>query len=172
MDQMVFPVSYRPKVGLSLEFLMPRNHRKWSFQTEVLYTSYLAKGSQSFAGSTVHAAFGQSYLKANNMLRYSFPYQRHRLFVNGGLSTSLVISEINSQWVDGLSTLTVQGNPETPILSQTDGYEFEFFVGGGVRKERFSAEIRYEFGNGPSRLVYMRSPMNRAYVILGYRFGE
>ena len=172
MDQMVFPVSYRPTVGFSLEFLMPRNHRKWSLQTELLYTSYLAKGSQTFGGSSVHALFGQSYLKTNNMLRYNFPYQRHRLFVNAGLATSLVLSEVNTQWVDGLSTFTVQGNPETPILSQTDAYEFEFFVGGGVRKDRFSAEFRYEFGNGPSRLVYMSSPMNRAYVMLGYRFGE
>jgi len=175
-DEMELPLSANVAAGVSLAFIMPRNHQQWSLNSELLYVAYSAKGKQkpiptATSSSISNLEFGQSYLKLNQMLRYTFPYQRNCLFAQAGLSGSIVLTETNSQQVNN-GFFTLQQVSETKILPQTDGYEFEFFMGGGIQWERLSLEMRYEFGNGPSRLVYMRSPVHRGYVLLGYRFGK
>lgn len=174
-NEMELSVSTNITAGLSLAFVMPRNHRQWSLNSELLYLAYRTSGKQEnvFPGLSAqisHLEFGQSYLKLNQMLRYTFPYREKYLFANGGISTSIVLAETNLQQVEN-GFFTLQQATETQIFPQTDGYEFEFFLGGGMQWNRFTLEMRYEFGNGPSRLVYMRSPMNRGYVLLGYRLG-
>ena len=115
--------------------------------------------------------FGESYIKVNNMLRYSFPLNNFRIFINGGISNGISISETNfvREERNQLGDVTIY---EYKALERTRKHEMAFFAGFGLKYNRFSLETRYERGNGMSLYNSLLSETARYYVIIGFLFNS
>ena len=160
--------------AVSLDMIFPRNQRKNSFYSEILYCSYTITGnysnyvsSYSYSESTYEFAY--SYLKINNMGRFKFPIAKINVFLSGGISNGYAVKETN------LLT-TTSYTFENPILSQrkaideTRKYEQGVLLGAGLRYKSFSIEGRWEYSNGMSKLLSLGSKVTRYYVLCGYSF--
>lgn len=170
-----FPRSNRATAGISLEFILPGNHRRWSFNNELSYNSYLTEGSyedriNENRYSITSISFGQNFIKLSNGLRYTYPLtQAISLYLNSGFSNYFVLKQYNSSikenWIFESRTVT-----EEKLFALTRPHELELFLGLGTRVKNFSLEIRAEQGNGPSDQGSIKTKMRRAYLLLGYRF--
>jgi hypothetical protein len=160
-------------LGVSLNIILPRNNRKWSFYNELMYSSYLAEGgfrevSDENDFRVVEGSLGYGYLKLNNMVRFSYPLGGIRLFVNGGMSNGLALSEINQN-----STFTKfyssESTKQGKVLSETRTYEQGYLLGAGATAGRLSGELRYERGNGMSVFPLLNSRVERFSVLVTFR---
>jgi hypothetical protein len=160
--------------GLFLNLVFPRNFNKLSFNNELFYTAYKVTGTYTYYTNendyTIHtSAIGISYLKLNTMLRFSQPVKNTFIFLNAGVSFGLALSETNSYQRE-----KVFYNP--PVVTEFEAmaymrkYEFAYNAGIGVRYKKYSAEIRYENGNGMSDYETLKIRSMRLYFLLGYRF--
>lgn len=160
--------------GLFLNLVFPRNFSKLSINNELFYTAYTVTGTYtSYTNEndyTIHTStIGLSYLKLNTMLRFNQPISKASIFLNAGISFGLAISETNTYQREKIFY-----NP--PVITEFDamdfmrGYEFAYNAGIGTKYKKYSAEIRYENGNGMSDYYTLKVRSNRIYFLLGYRF--
>ena len=160
--------------GIFLEIVMPKFQQKWSFNNELVYSSYKMTGyyqdyknENEYTNTTT--TLGYSYIKMNNALRYNYPLGKMGLFFNAGISNGFAIQEINKQSIESKfysSTTTI----EEEALEFTKKYEFGILLGLGVNFKKLLAEVRYERGNGMSNTNKIKSIATRYHVILSYRF--
>ncbi|MEP2023051.1 MAG: hypothetical protein ABJH98_02215 [Reichenbachiella sp.] len=161
--------------GVSIEFVFPRSGRKWSIPNELIYTSFSVEADHSditdpdYLYTISHIELAYSYIKLNNMVRYSIPIGNIHTFINVGLSNGFAISETNNM------TQTIQAysstrNTEEEAIEFTRKYEQGLIAGLGVRANKISFEARYEGSGGMSEAVNLSSKVKRFYFMLGYRF--
>ncbi len=164
---------YDPSVnfsaGLYFDLILPRNHGKWSFNNEILYSSYKVTGSYENYYSTTTTEIGYSYLKINSLIRFKYPVGQFFIFLNGGFSNGFAISETNYKKLE-LDYNSTGSHIEGSALTDPRKYEQGLIFGAGSRYDRFSFEIRYETGNGMSDFRNLKSSAKRYYFLLGYRF--
>lgn len=161
--------------GVSFEFVFPRSGRRWSIPNELIYTSYSVEADHSDITDPVHLftlshiELAYSYIKLNNLIRYSIPIGNIHAFINVGLSNGFAISETNtmSQTIQAYSSTR---NTEDEAIEFTRKYEQGLIAGLGVRANKLSFETRYEGTGGMSEAVNLSSKVKRFYFILGYRF--
>jgi len=163
--------------GIFFDFVLPRNQGKWSFNNEILFSTYKARGIYEVqtgisSSRRVSTEIGYSYLKMNNLARFKYPIGNLFLFSNIGISNGFAISErANYQKRELIFSST--GNrivSDGVVLEDTRKHEFGLLFGIGVKYDRFSFETRCEAGNGMALYEQLRSPTTRAYFLLGYRF--
>ena len=169
-----YPSSMNGSVGLSLEVVLPRNQRKWSFHNELLYTSYQTAGRyDDFTNedryTITRTELGYSYIKLNNLARFRYPVGKVALFVNVGISNGLVVGETNYRRTE-TKLYSTERVREEAALADSRRHEQGFLGGLGAQFGRFSLEARYERGNGMSAYTGLRSLTHRYYTLLGYRF--
>jgi len=160
--------------GLFLDFVLPRNQRKWSISNEIIFTSYRFKGNshdfkdeRNYSFSTLELAF--SYLKINTLVSYKYPIRNSFLFLKGGMSNGFVLSETNFQEITSVNRL--YENTEVGLaLNDTRDFEQGIIMGSGLKYQRYSFEIRYEIGNGISVYPALKTKTNRYYFLFGYTF--
>lgn len=169
-----FPKSNKISAGGSVEFILPRSRRRWSFYNELLFTSYLIEANyQDYKSEEVHSdvfvSFGQSYLKINNMLRYTQPVGPFSVYFQAGLSNGFLVHENNYKKTEAwfFSDFT---ETEEKVIPETQPHETEILLGMGARFKRISLETRYEHGNGPSNNLALKGNVQRYYLLVGYRF--
>ncbi len=167
--------SWNPSAGLFMDVVMARNQRKWSIYNELFYSSYMANGhTEDFFSDNnykiYNSSIGYSYLKLNNMLRFTFPVKKDIfIFINGGISNGYAISETNLT----IKEVKFYDDPvitEEPAMDETRKYELGFLAGLGAKYTKFSFETRYESGNGMSVYSTLKSKANRIYFLMGYSF--
>ena len=160
--------------GLFFDVILPRNQGKWSINNELMFTSYKFEGMyEDFKNENdwtkTHTEIAYSYLKVNNMLRFKYPVSTGFMFVNVGISNGFGLSETNNKRKEKqfYSSYT---NDFSSALDDTKMWEMGLLFGVGGKIRQFSLEARYEHGNGMSAYSNMKSPTNRYYILLGYRF--
>jgi len=168
-----YPSSYSFTGGISLDLILPRNKGKWSINNDLLYSSYTVSGNweeyrspESYTKSETSFAF--SYIKLMSMLRYRFNIDKVPLYVNAGMSNGLGNEKKNYRRTEN----KVYSDPtisESKALTSVRTYEQGLVLGLGTAIDKFSGELRYETGNGISRLIALKSSVNRFSLLLGYR---
>jgi len=159
-----------------MDVVLARNQRKWSIYNELLLSSYMTNGySEEFFSEEYYKIYnndiGYTYLKMNNMLRFTYPVsgQDFYVFANLGISNGYAISETNTSeqevkfYADPVTT-------EEIAIEDSRKYEQGFLAGIGAKYSKFSFETRFETGNGMSTYTSLNSKVNRFYFLLGYRF--
>lgn len=169
-----YPMSTNFTAGLALDIILPRNFGRWSINNEIMIASYKTNGSYEdythenrYIITDIEFAF--TYLKINNMFRGNFPINKMVLYVDLGFSNGFAIAYTNKKKVTNV--LFTQVNvKEGEAITDLRKHEQSLLVGIGGKFSRFSAEFRYETGNGITYPTYLRSATNRFYILFGYKF--
>jgi hypothetical protein len=168
-----FNLSVNFTAGLYCDLIIPRNQGKWSFNNELILTSYNVSGTYTEGTenqyTTTTTELGYTYLKINTLVRFKYPVGQTYIFLNGGLSNGFVVKETNHETVF-TKFYTSETTEEGIAIDDSRKYELGFLVGGGLKAGRYSAEARYERGNGMSRIYTITGKTNRIYLLLGFRF--
>ena len=170
--------NYKPStnvsVGLFLNVILAGNQKKLSIYNELLYTSFEVEGSYNDVISAnqndlTYTKIGNSVLKINNMIRYKYPIKKAFLFLNGGLSTGLAISETNYKRTENTfySTTTVK---EGQAMDSPKKLEVGFVAGLGMSMNKYDFDIRFEQSGGFSPYVTLQEHITVLYFLVGYRF--
>lgn len=169
-----YSISINPSVGIGFDLVFPKNQRKWSFNNEILYTSYSVTGKytdytneNNYTISTTEFAY--RYLKLNTMIRYKHAVGNVFLFLNAGISNGMGISETNRN-TEYKKFYTTESVEETDALEVTRKYEQGILLGAGARYNRYSFEFRGERGNGMSMNAALTSTTTRFHFLVGYKF--
>ena len=160
--------------GFSLNLVFPRNFNKLSFNNELLYTEYKVKGIYTDYTNdndyTINTSvFGLSYLKYNTMLRFNQPIASAYIFINSGISCGFGFNETKSYTREKVF-YSEPSFKEFDALTDMRKFEIAYNIGLGSKYKRYSAEIRYEKGNGFSDFDTLKVRSGRLYFLLGYRF--
>ncbi|GET34952.1 hypothetical protein PbJCM13498_38150 [Prolixibacter bellariivorans] len=161
------PKSVNPTAGLYLNYVIPRGQGKLSIYNELIYCSYkaVAEYNSSINATRTNSELGFGYLSMNNMVRFKYPISRCFVFINGGITTGLKISETNQKIV----TSTYK-NTKEKALDEVRKLEFGYIGGVGLKYHRYSLEARYKRTGGSSPYVFLNSPVGQYFFVLGYRF--
>jgi len=169
-----FTPSYNFSGGLAMDIVLPFNQKKFSVNNELLYTNYKVESNyeehfneEYYIIYDMTVAF--TYLKLNNMFRFKYPFRDWFIYIDAGMSNGFAVAGDQYQVV----TKKFYG-PETtrqePLMDSYRKYEQGFLAGLGARFKRFSAEARWETGNGMSEYLMLGSATNRYYFLVGFRF--
>ena len=170
--------NYSPSInitsGLFFNFVLPRNQRKWSIYNDLIYTNYQFQGIYNdFVYENRYTIYqtkiGYSYIKMNNLLRYTYPFRNKFLIINAGITNGYAVNEINYKKKE-----IILHNSENIIIDKAMDHvrrhEQSYIFGLGLKFNNYILETRYEKGNGMSNFVMLKSLTNRYYFILGYQF--
>ncbi len=160
--------------GLFLNLILPRNLSRWSLANELLYTAYKSTGKYNDNNNDQYytlneTTFGYSQIRLNDMVRYKFPIGEIFLYLNGGVTNAFAISETNTRKKDS-HFYGVVTTDEVKGLDDARKYEQGFIVGLGSQFNKFSVDLRYENGNGMSKISALNSKTTKFYFLLSYRF--
>ena len=160
--------------GFSFNLMFPRNFNKLSFNNELLYTEYKVKGIYTDYTNdneyTVNTSIiGLSYLKYNTMLRYNQAIANAFIFINSGISCGFAFNETNSYTREKVF-YSEPSFKEFDALSDIRNLEIAYNIGLGSKYKKYSAEIRYERGNGFSDFDTLKVRSKRLYFLLGFSF--
>jgi hypothetical protein len=160
--------------GLFAEVSLNRRKGKWSLYNELVFTSYKINGyyndyKNKNDYTIYNIAFGYSYLKINNMLRFKYPVGNSFLYLNAGISNGYAIQELNEKKV--YTKFYSSESTETgKAIIFSRRYEQGYILGLGANYKRISFEVRQEKSNGMSAITQINSNVNKYYLLLGYRF--
>ena len=169
-----YPLSFYPTIALYFNLILTRTLKKWSICNELLYSNYKVKGiNEEYISqnqySITNSTIGYSYIKLNNIFRYSFTFKNKSLFVNCGLSKGLAISETN--YANQRQVYyTIEHIYDKQAVSYVRIHEEGLIFGLGCKHKNYSLELRYERGNGMSDVIGLNSTVNRFFLLGGYRF--
>ncbi|MCI4669512.1 MAG: hypothetical protein MRZ79_15365 [Bacteroidia bacterium] len=169
-----FPISTDPTLGATLNIIFPRSRQRWSLRNELFITNHNFTGrvkdsisSSEYTNYDVN--FGVTYFKLFTNLRYTFPAEGARAFVNAGISNSLRIDARNERQ-ESFYFFGVEGEREGLAISSLSVHELGLNGGIGLEYKKLSLEGRYELTDGMSASLNLGSQVNRYYLILGYTF--
>jgi len=173
-----FSPGYNFTGGFFFDLIKPRNHRKWSFNNELVYTAYKAertyyKGTQSASSyDYYYTRLKYAYIKVNSMIRFKYPVGNAYIFINAGISNGYMLSGsdylrhvIKPAWTDK-ETVT----ESKPFTNGVRKYEFGFLGGLGVRYRRYALEGRYESTGGMLDYIGLQATVSKTSLLLSYRF--
>jgi hypothetical protein len=174
ITSMKFDESANITFGIGLNVRFKGNQGKWSLQNELMTSFYSLEGhykkeinpNEYFA---YNADISFTYLKINNLARFSYPAGPIRIFVNGGISSGFMLSET----IDAAKSSNFYGNStNSPIEVFEDIRKFEIglLMGGGLGFHQFDLEFRFDRGNGFSKITSLKSTTKRLFIILSYNF--
>jgi hypothetical protein len=169
-----YPLSKNFAFGGSFSIIFPRTLNRWSIRNELLFTTYKVNGFNLDSNdpniyTKTYTSIGYSYIKLNNLLRFKYPAGKLFLFVNGGMSNGITVSETN--WLRAEShVFSVNNILETEAFINSKKWERGYIVGLGTELKKFSFEFRYEKSDGMSTYALLSSPVKRYFLILGFRF--
>lgn len=160
--------------GVFFNLVIPRNLGRWSLANELLLTSFKATGIYNEQKSPDYyiintTTFGYSQVRLNDMIRYKFPVNDFFMYLNAGLSNAFAISETNlrNKEVHKFGTTEIE---EAKGLDDARTYEQGLIFGAGTQFKKYSIDLRYENGNGMSKISALNSQTNKFYLLLGYQF--
>jgi hypothetical protein len=160
--------------GFSFDYVFPRKFNRFSFNNELLYSAYKCTGTYTDYTSEneykiTTSTIGLTYLKLNTMIRYAYPIGATSIYGNAGVLYGIALASTNTATAETkfYSTETIK---TTKAMQDFRNYEVSYSLGLGAKHKRYSAELRFETGNGMSDYTNLKSKTKRLYVFLGYRF--
>ena len=139
-------------VGPSLEIVLPRRRRQYSFYNELIYKPYQTIAPNPRLSLPSRFSLDVAYVKIMTTFRWRYASGRVRPFANVGIGNSFAI------------------RAKTNVIQETRSYEQSLVGGAGVTFRRLGAELRYEAGNGTSPYSTLKSPTRSVYLLVGYQF--
>jgi hypothetical protein len=146
---------------------------KWSINNELIYTSYKIDGlwidyTNENIYTNWYSTIGASFIKLNNLLKFSYPIDRCMIFVDGGISNGFSIS-LTDYLKEEDHVYSNTAVIESQALAYMNHLETGLILGLGSNIKNFSCEVRFERTNG-MQSANVASRVTRGFVILGYRF--
>lgn len=170
-------VDYKSSTGIAGgifgNIFFKRKLKRLSFCSEFFYNAYKTSGeykTHDFIDGDViyYTDFSFSYIKLNNLLRYTIPVNKLSFYVNAGISNGLLLTQKNH--------LIREVQPPFPSKHERDAilgirnHEQSYMAGIGARFSRLLFEARYESGNGMSEVAGIGVTVKRLYFLAGFRF--
>jgi hypothetical protein len=137
-------------VGFTAEIVSADKRKRFSGGIEALYHSL------RFADGDIK--FDLDYLRFNLLPRYYLSNQSVRPFVNAGITYAFLLKS------EGKLSET------NPFANRFSKSGLGFSAGAGCRKNKLSAEIRYERAAGISEVSALNNYVSSGYLLLNYRF--
>ncbi|MCX6271068.1 MAG: porin family protein [Bacteroidetes bacterium] len=168
-----FPVSLDASAGLYFDLVKPRNRGRWSFYNGLFYDSYRLKGdfNDHFSAhyySVYSTNINLTYIRLHTMLRYRYQLKNMSLLFNGGMSNSLQISSENKLNDKRYMYGSLADEYNSKALDDLKTYDYGIIIGSGIRYGRFSAEVRFETGQGPASSRAFNAHSSTWYLLAGY----
>jgi hypothetical protein len=169
-----FNSSQNLTIGLFLNLVLPRNQKRWSLNYDMVYSSFNVKGYHEYIESEnkytiTDTKLEYSFIKPSLSICYKYYIGKIDLFMNAGGFSSIYISQTNYSKV--LEMLyTYERITEKKAIKHTRPYEVGAFVNLGAEYKYFHLDLRYERGNGMSRLLNLKTTTDKLYLLLGYKF--
>lgn len=169
-----FSTSFNPAGGVFLNIRFPRNFGKFSLHNELFINTYILTGSYiDYTNENkyvlTNSTLGFTYMKLNNLFRFSRPVGKNSLFFNAGISNGLCIM-YNNQRVVTSKFYTTETVVTKEAVEGARKFELGFIGGLGLQHKDFTFEFRYERSNGMSDFLGLNSTVSRFYVLVGYAF--
>jgi hypothetical protein len=165
----VFKASTDFTGAIFLDCILGRDRQKWSIYNELNYTSFKFETTYpDYLKNTLTTKMNFDYIKLVNMLRFSYPVYKVRVFVNAGVSNGIAFEKDNSVRIVPKNGQIVLIRQER-LIKEIRKLDIGFLGGAGIQYKKLSGEIRYENSSGMSPYVYTSSDLERLYFILAYR---
>lgn len=150
--------SYNPVLGMSFNLILPRNRTSWSIYADIFWKSFSTKAAKT-SSNLFERTLEVNEAKTNVMVRYSFPTNGIRPFINAGASTSLLIN--------------AKGNILT--YNDDDYKDFDKLMiglqgGVGAAYKKYTLEVRYENTKSVFSGDITGTSEHNLYVLLSYLF--
>lgn len=160
--------------GFAFDYVFPRNFNRLSFNNELLFSTYKTSGTYTDYTSEneykiTTSTIGLSYIKLNTMIRYAFPIGAASIYGNLGILYGIALASTNTA-VAETKFFTTETVTTEKAMQNIRNSELSYSAGVGTKYKRYSAELRYEAGNGMSDYSDLKSTTKRLYFFLGYRF--
>ena len=162
-----------PTGGVYYNVSLPGNLGHFSFNNDVLFTSF--KGSGSRDGytsasyySTTTIALELAYLKLNSLLRFTQPLGAGALFINAGISNGYAV-QVKSEKTVHQKFYSSERTSTTELFTDFRRYEQGLVAGMGACFKRISLEARYEYSNGFLKYANFSSGFDRYSLLVGCR---
>lgn len=169
-----YPLSYNFTAGGFFNIVLPRTRERWSINNELMFSSFNVSGYYRDTPNPdiyteSYSSLGRYYITLNNFLRYKYPIKKMFVFLEGGISNGIAVSETNNmEEVSHIYSATYF--IESAALKNARSIETGFILGLGATISHYSCELRIERGNGMSTFMYLASPVIRCSLIIGYKF--
>ncbi|BDD04708.1 outer membrane beta-barrel protein [Aureibacter tunicatorum] len=160
--------SFSPTFGISAEYIIPRNHNKWSIYNELHHSSFNFEYDYE---SNTNVKISASYLKIINMIRYKyFTNNKSHIFINAGMGNGIMISSTNKKTEEyGYTEKRIRESEAIPAGMHK--YDLSLNFGAGYSIKRLSLEIRYENTlNKLPQSMSLGSTLKRYHFLIGYHF--
>ncbi|UBM59237.1 PorT family protein [Marinilongibacter aquaticus] len=170
------PTDYGPTGGIFWNIGIPRTKQRFSFQNEVLFSSYSVSGSRLKIeyGDRREEEFyklGLSYMKLNVLFRaYLVQKNNFGIYCNAGMSNGFVVSAENEHATGITSSSGTERIDHGELMNNIRKYEQGFVGGIGVKVSHVGFEARYENANGMSPFEFMKSTVQRLSFLVAYQF--
>jgi len=160
--------------GASIDLVFPRLGGKWGINNEFLYTAFQMNGSfEKYENENnykkYYTTLNFTYLKMHNMLQYKYPIGNFNVYANAGISIGKAICVTNALTVVS-KFYDTERVKELDAFNDLRTFELGYVLGLGVEFHHFSAELKYEAGNGMINSININTPTIRNYFLLGYTF--
>ncbi len=169
-----FSLSKNFSGGLFFDIILNKFQGKWSLSNELIYTTYNVTGeyldytsADDYSITTTELGF--SYIKINNMLRFSYPVGKLSFFINGGISNGYAFDVTNCQNKE-VKFYTTDRTEEGIAIESIRKYEQGYLLGAGIKYGKVALQFRYEYGNGMSEYISLNSKTKRYFGLLSYSF--
>jgi len=168
-----YPYSKNFTFGGFFNIILPRKQGRLSFNNELIFTSYKVSGMNLdsynvYIYTNTYSSIGYSYIKLNNLFKIKFPVKKIFLYIDGGISNGIAVSESSYIRVES-QTYSIKNISESSLIDPRK-WERGVLLGLGSNIKSFSFEFRFERADGMSRYVDSSSPVKRYFFILGYKF--
>ncbi|MBT1688390.1 outer membrane beta-barrel protein [Dawidia soli] len=177
LAQASFPKGFTFTGGLFLDLVRLRNNRKWSLNSELVYTSFTSEGThyeQRNADSYTYTYINleYSYLKLNTLVRFKYPVGKLYLFANAGISSAIVLQGSDRQTEVRYFQNTPTVHESKAFDNGTESYDLGFLGGLGVRYQRYAFETRFERTQGMINYTGMSARLTRVAFLLSFRLSK
>ena len=172
MSYFDFPSSTTFTGGVFLNIVLPRNLKKLSINNELTYSSYKTKATAEY--SSIYDPYklkdfrkiGASYVKLNNLIRFTMSAGGPSLYLQAGISNGIVVSKTNYAKAEIIRFNTSQGFRESPAVGTFRNLENGFIAGIGAMLNRCLIDARWEASRG---MASGDCRVSRYSLLLGYR---
>lgn len=151
-------------IGLSLNCVLPRTDESWGIFNEFMIRNYNSHGISGTAPFKEQKPVKMDiiYFKLATMMRYQFPGETVRPFLEGGITNGLTLKDENLE--------TDSAGITSNFIEFFRNYEQGLIFGGGVEWKAVSLDVQMEFSNAMSGYSDVKSAFATLYVTMGYKF--
>ena len=160
-----------PNFGLFFNLVNPHFKKRWSLYNELIYTAdqfdlYVPSydGWQNLGN--VDLTMTMHNIKMFNLIRYTYPINRFKVFVNAGMSNGFNVADKSSNISNRLANSSTLWEP----LLDKQKHEIGYALGTGFHFHKFGLEWRFEKTRGMAPFHMIEIRPTRHYFLVSYKF--